>query len=571
MSQDKTSMIPKAPTGIDGFDKITYGGLPRGGATLVTGLPGCGKTIFALHFLAAGVEDCDEGGVYLTFQEKPAKLEATGRAMGLDIAGLVGKNRISVDHVSFGNTLVTETPDYTLDGLFIRIEEQLALVRGKRLVIDSIENLFELLSDARTLRFELRRLLAWLEERGVTTILIGESHDRRHLETLSEQYACECVVFLDNRVTEETSTRRLRIPKYRGSRHGSNEYPFLISEKGLTVLPLSHIALEYEVPTDRISMGVPGLDDMFEGGIYRGSVVLFSGTAGAGKTTFANNMIHAACQREERCLYLAMEESESQIVRNLRSTGLEVQPHIDAGFLVYNTSRPVHLSLEEHLIRNFQLIEDMAPANVVIDPMTHLTKAGNSFQATSFLMRLTSFLKARGITTIITDLIHHGSTVEQTSSDFSSFIDVWLLLQSEVANGERTNTLQVLKARGTGHSRQLREFRFFSEGIDIFDVYTGPAGAVTGVARVVQEEKDRHRFAMRQRELEQLELEAARRREKHEAKIAALRAELVGELGEIERLQEIAKADLELAELERTRLEVMRSGSPEKEAKEGSP
>jgi len=561
MSATTPAFVNKTPTGIEGFDTITLGGIPKGVASLVAGMPGTGKSMFGLHVLINGALKYQEGGVYISFQESPQRLNATARSIGVDLDELIEQNLLSLDHISFGSAQVTEAQNYTLDGLFLRIEEQLEKVNGKRLVIDSLDNLFEMLSDTVTVSHELRRLLAWLEEKQVTTILVGESHEAGQYQDLFQHFACECVIQLDNRIVNESSTRRLRISKYRGSKHGSNEYPFLISENGLTVVPLSSINLNYEATDERVSTGIDRLDDMLGGtGIHRGSVLLISGTAGAGKTTLANYLAKAACERGERCLYFAMEEAENQIVRNLKSTGLHVEPHIQSGLLKFSSMRPVNFSLEEHLIYSYKYINEFKPDFVVIDPMTHLAKAGTISQASSFLMRMTSYLKTRNITTIFTDLIHQGSLTEQTSTDFSSFIDVWMLMKTHEVLGERCNTLQVLKARGTDHSRQVREFKFTNSGIDILDAYAGSGGLVTGVQRAIQEEKDRQRYEVGLREMDRLRKDVERRRVLHDAKRTAMQVELEGELSELERQLETVTLDLAQTITERERMSHMRGG-----------
>lgn len=573
MKPPSSQAIAKAPTGIAGFDEITYGGLPKGASTLVTGGPGCGKTLFALSTLFHGAQTHGENGLYLSFQERPQRLQAVSRSVGLQLEALLAAGQLSIDHIHYGAAHIDEGKYDALDGLFMRMEEQLDRSQARRVVIDSIDALFGLLQNRAVVRQELRRLLAWLEEKQVTAILIGEKHySDGIIPEMLDHFACDCVIALDNRVENEATTRRLRILKYRGSKHGPNEYPFLLSDKGLTVMPLSSITLDYPVSSERISTGLDRLDDMLGGeGFFRGSVLLLSGTAGAGKTTFANSIVDAACGRGEKCLYLAMEESQHQILRNLKSVGYELQQHLDSDLLHFHPSRPVNMVFEESLAEVYAICEDFRPSLMVIDPMTHISKAGTKQQASSYLMRLTSYLKGLGITVILTDLIHHGNSREETSNDLSSFIDIWILLKTVEASGERNNTIQVLKSRGSWHSRQLREFRFREDGISILDVYAGPTGVLTGVDRVIQEEKDRAFLQAQEREIARLKQERERQQSLFEARMTGLRADFDSQLAEIERKSEAASMDLAEAQQERNRLARLRGADETPPAKQKEP
>ncbi|HEX6212657.1 MAG TPA: circadian clock protein KaiC [Methylomirabilota bacterium] len=535
--------LPKVRTGIAGFDEITYGGLPEGRPTLVCGAAGCGKTLFALEFLVRGAIEFDEPGVFVAFEETAAELTQNVRSLGFDLDALTADQRLVVDHVFVDRHEIEETGEYDLEGLFLRLGYAIDSVGAKRVVLDTLEAIFGALSNEALLRSELRRLFRWLKARGVTAVITAERGDGSLTRHGLEEYVSDCVILLDHRVSEQVSTRRLRVVKYRGTTHGTNEYPFLINEDGITVLPITSMGLQHAASEERVSTGIPRLDGMLGGGIFRGSSVLVSGTAGTGKTSLASHMALAACRRGEQVLYFAFEESRSQIARNMRSIGLDLEPWIEKGCLVFHASRPTALGLETHLATMQKLIGDVDPRLVVIDPISNLETAGSLDDASALLIRLVDFLKERGTTAVFTNL-NSASGAESTDVGISSLIDTWLLLRSIEVGGERNRGLFVLKSRGTDHSNQIREFRLTSRGVELADVYVGPAGVLTGSARLAQEARERSEAARREQDLERRRREMARRREALAAQIRALQMQQEAEEDELNRL---------LAEAEETR------------------
>jgi circadian clock protein KaiC len=517
--------LAKARTGIAGFDDVTYGGLPAGRPSLVCGAAGCGKTLFATTFLVNGATLFDEPGVFMSFEERAEDLSANVASLGYDLDGLVAAGKIAVDHVKVERSEIEETGEYDLEGLFIRLGYAVDTIGAKRVVLDTIETLFAGLSDAAVLRSELRRLFGWLKERGLTAIITGERGEGQLTRQGLEEYVSDCVVLLDNRVEDQITTRRLRIVKYRGSAHGTNEYPFLIDEKGISVLPVTSADLGYAISNEVISTGIDSLDAMFgPQGLYRGSSVLISGSAGTGKTTISAHLIEAACQRRERCLAFVFEESGDQICRNALSVGLDLQRHVDSGLLRFEAARPSLYGLEMHLARMHRDIEQFQPHLVVIDPISALRGPEVELQAT--LLRMVDMLKARGITAIFTSLRTDGAFGQSGDLGLSSLMDTWIRLQDIEANGERSRTLYVIKARGMSHSNQVREFQMSALGLRLVDAYIGPAGVLTGTARIVQEAQEQAESLRRRQESERRQREVVRRRSSLERQIAELRASL---------------------------------------------
>ena len=517
--------LSKARTGIAGFDDVTYGGLPTGRPSLVCGAAGCGKTLFATTFLVNGATLYDEPGVFMSFEERAEDLAANVASLGYDLDGLVAAGKIAVDHVRVERSEIEETGEYDLEGLFIRLGYAVDTIGAKRVVLDTIETLFAGLSDAAILRSELRRLFGWLKDRGLTAIITGERGEGQLTRQGLEEYVSDCVVLLDNRVEDQITTRRLRIVKYRGSAHGTNEYPFLIDEQGISVLPVTAADLSYDVSDDVVSTGIDSLDAMFgPGGLYRGSSVLVSGSAGTGKTTISAHLVEAACTRGERCLSFVFEESGEQICRNARSVGLDLTRHVASGLLRFEAARPTLYGLEMHLARMHRDIEQFRPHLVVIDPVSALRGPEVELQAT--LLRMVDMLKARGITAVFTSLRTDGAFGQACDLGLSSLMDVWIKLQEIEANGERSRTLYVIKARGMSHSNQVREFQMSAAGLNLVDAYIGPAGVLTGTARVVQEAQEEAVALRRRQEGERRRREVARRRQSIEREIAELRASL---------------------------------------------
>jgi circadian clock protein KaiC len=458
--------IRKAPTGIAGLDEITAGGLPAGRPTLVCGSAGCGKTLLAMEFLVRGATDFGEPGVFMSFEEGAEELAENVRSLGFDVEDLIRRRKLVVDYVHVERSEIEETGEYDLEGLFLRLGYAIDSIGAKRVVLDTIEVLFGGLRNESLLRAELRRLFRWLKERGVTAVVTGE----RGAGTLTrhglEEYISDCVILLDHRVTEQLANRRLRVVKYRGSLHGTNEYPFIIDETGIEVLPITSLGLAHVAATERVSSGVSGLDDMLGGaGYYRGSSVLISGRAGTGKTSLGAHFADAACRRGERCVYFAFEESMSQVVRNMRSIGIDLEPWIRQGLLEFHASRPTLNSLERHLVTMHKTIRDFQPRVIVVDPVTNFVSVGSSDEVSSMLIRLIDFLKTRQVTSLFTSLTRGGQDLELTDAGVSSLMDAWLLVREVEANGERSRVLQVIKSRGMAHSNQLRKFLLTDRGV----------------------------------------------------------------------------------------------------------
>jgi circadian clock protein KaiC len=529
--------LPKAATYISGLDEITGGGLPLGRTTLVTGTAGCGKTLFGMEFLVRGAVQQGEPGVFVSFEESTDDLDQNVRSLGFDLTDLIARKLLVLDHVYTERSEIEETGDFDLEGLFIRLGYAIDSIGAKRVVLDTIEVLFAGLPNPMILRAELRRLFRWLTDKGVTSIVTAERGDGLLTRHGLEEYVSDCVILLDHRVVEQMTTRRLRIVKYRGSLHGTNEYPFLIDENGISILPITSLGLEHTAPTERISSGIPRLDTMLGGqGYYRGSSILISGTAGAGKSSMAAHFVNAAVMRGERCLYFAFEESERQIVRNMGSIGFELDPWIQRGLLQVHSARPTLHGLEMHLVMMHKLIKAYQPQIVVIDPITNLTTIGTYSEVKAALIRLIDFLKTQEITALFTSLTADQTKLEQTEVGISSLMDAWILLQMIESNGERNRGIYILKARGIDHSNQIREFQLTAKGIQLVDVYLGSEGVLTGTARLAQEAKERNIILVRQQEIARKQREIARKRQVLEAQIAALRTEFMVEEEEMEKM-----------------------------------
>jgi len=541
--------IAKCQTGIRGLDEITDGGIPKGRPTLVCGNAGCGKTLLAMEFLVRGAAQYNEPGVFMSFEESSEELAQNVASLGFDLNDLAARKKIYLDHVRIEPSEIEEAGEYDLEGLFIRLNHAIDSIGAKRVVLDTIESLFGGLTNENILRAELRRLFHWLKEKGVTAIITGERGEGTLTRHGLEEYVSDCVILLDNRVEGQISTRRLRIVKYRGSAHGTNEYPFLIDEKGISVLPITSIGLQHDVSTERISSGIPRLDTMLGGeGYYRGSSILISGTAGTGKTSIAAHFAKAACSRGERCLYFAFEEAPSQITRNMRSIGIDLEPWTKQGMLDIYAVRPTIYGLEMHLVKMYKLINEFKPKVVIIDPVTNLIAIGSDTEVKSMLSRLIDFLKANQITALFTNLSHASGPLELTEFGISSLMDTWLLLRDIEIGGERNRGLYILKSRGMAHSNQIREFLLTDKGIDLVDVYLGPAGVLTGAARISQEAKEKVAEIIHIEEIERKKRELERKRVAIESQITALRSEFeaaqeeVNKLTQQEEMQEKALA-----------------------------
>ena len=464
----KSNILPKSPTGIQGLDEVTGGGLPKGRPTLVAGAAGCGKTLFAMEFLVRGAIQYDEPGVFLAFEENAEELAQNVASFGFDLKALARQKMLTVDYVRVERTEIEEAGEYNLDGLFIRLGHAIDTISAKRVALDTIEVLFSAIPNQGILRAELHRLFRWLKDKGVTAIVTGERGEGTITRFGLEEYVADCVIVLDHRVNEQLSTRRLRIVKYRGSLHGTNEYPFLIGRNGISVLPITSLALEHHASTERVSSGIKKLDEMLGNkGFYRGSSILISGTAGSGKTSLASTFVDAACRRGERCLYFAFEESPSQIIRNMASIGLDLQPHVKKGRLNFHATRPSLYGLEMHLVTIHDLIREMEPDIVVIDPITDFISIGSELEVKSTVTRLIDHLKTLEITTMLTSITAEEHSVDQSLVGVSSLIDTWISVRNLEDSGERRRGIFILKSRGMSHSSEIRPFLLTDNGIEI--------------------------------------------------------------------------------------------------------
>jgi circadian clock protein KaiC len=519
--------LPKAATGIIGLDEITLGGLPQGRTTLVCGGPGCGKTLLASSFLVNGAIMFDEPGVFMNFEESSEDLIQNVASLGYDLGKLVAEKKIAFDFVRVERSEIEESGEYDLEGLFVRLGYAIKSIGAKRVVLDTLEVLFAGLGDTQILRSELRRLFAWLKERHVTAIITAERGTDGLTRFGLEEYVSDCVLLLDNRVSQQVTIRRLRVVKYRGSAHGTNEYPFLIDRHGISVLPITSAGLAHTASDVVISTGVAGLNQMLGvGGFYRGTSILISGTAGTGKTSMAAHFVDSVCARGERCLYFAFEESPAQIVRNMRSIGLDLQPRVDAGLLRFEAARPSLFGLEMHLARMYRDIEEFAPSAAVLDPISALR--GETGDVHSMLLRVIDLLKSRGITALLTNLLS-TQRMDEADAGMSSLMDTWLSLVQIESNGERNRGLYVLKSRGMDHSNQIREYQLTSQGVRLVEAYRGSGGVLTGSARITQEALDAATSTRRKREGERKRREIERKRSALERQVAEMRAELEAE------------------------------------------
>ena len=463
--------LRKVATGISGLDEVTSGGLPLGRPTLVCGPAGCGKTLLAMEFLVRGITEFGDPGVFVAFEESVGELVENVTSLGFDLQQLQGDGLLVMEHVNLPPTEIEESGAWDLEGLFIRLGAAIDEVGAKRVVLDTIETLFGAFTNQAILRSELRRLFTWLKARGVTAVITGERGDGSLTRYGIEEYVSDCVIVLDHRVSEQTSTRRLRVLKYRGSLHGTNEYPFLIGSQGVTVLPITSLGLQHAVTNDRVSTGIPSLDEMLGGpGVYRGSSVLISGTAGTGKSTLAAQFCAAACARGERALYFAFEESAAQIVRNMASVGIDLAHWVDAGLLQFRCIRPSLLGLEAHLASMQELVSDFAPDVVVMDPISDLLHAGGGEEVSAMLTRQVDYLKSRGVTALFTSL-NTVRDAENSEQYIGSLIDTWIIAKLAEGDGSRSRVLYVLKSRGMEHSHEIRAFLLSTEGLELADVH----------------------------------------------------------------------------------------------------
>ena len=552
--------LKKDRTGIPGFDEITRGGLPAGRPTLVCGSAGAGKTLFAMEFLVRGATLFDEPGVFMSFEESDEELATNVASLGFDLKQLIADKKLVLDYVFIERSEIEETGEYDLEALFLRLGHAIDSIGAKRVVLDTLEALFSALPNEAIIRAELRRLFRWLKGKGVTALITCERGEGTLTRYGLEEYVADCVILLDHRVHNQISTRRMRIVKYRGTSHGTNEYPFLIDEKGFSVLPITSLGLAHKAPTEHISSGIPRLDGMLEGrGFYRGSSILISGTAGTGKSTLGAHFVEAACKRGEQALFFAFEESQEQIIRNMRSVGIDLEKFVKKGLLKFHNARPSSWGLEVHLALINKVICEFEPSVVVVDPITNFLAVGDAIETKSMLTRLIDFLKIRQITGMFTSLTSSGTHIEDSEVGVSSLMDAWLLVKNIEANGERNRGLYILKARGMAHSNQVREFVLTERGIELIDAYIGSEGVLMGSARSSQIARERAAEVERQLLTERKQRELRRKQELYEAQLMALKGQyeterdaILRELDEDEQRQKImANQRLEIARLRR--------------------
>jgi circadian clock protein KaiC len=519
--------ISKSPTGIDGFDELTLGGVPTGRPTLVCGSAGCGKTLFATTFLIHGARDYAEPGVFVTFEERPGDIVSNVASLGFALDKLVESKKIAFEYVALDRSELEEAGDYDLEGLFLRLEAAIDSIGAKRVVLDTIESLFSVFSNEAILRAEIRRLFDWLKDKGMTTVITAERGDGTLTRQGLEEYVSDCVILLDHRVQNQISTRRLRIVKYRGTAHGTNEYPFLIDQDGFSVLPVSSLGLNHKVFEDRISSGIADLDGMLAGGgFHRASSILISGVAGSGKSAVAACFVDAACAAGDRAIIFSFEESADQFARNMKSIGTDIGRWIKSDKLRYVATRPTFYSLEMHLAVMLREIIRFDPQLVVLDPISAFMESGDRMEIQSMLLRVIDFLKARGVTAILTHLMHEQDGGMRTDAGLSSLMDAWILLLNREVNGEFNRELYLLKARGLSHSNQVREFIMSDKGITLVPPYLGENGALTGSARKNEEAKSRRTELQRRADVSRAQQRIQQKRRRAKAQMEALQAEL---------------------------------------------
>jgi len=549
--------LPKSLTGIIGLDEITEGGLPKGRPTLICGEAGTGKTLFSIEFIVNGAVQYNEPGVFVAFEEKSEELAINVASLGFDLNKLILDKKIKIDHVHIDRSEIEETGEYDLEGLFIRLNYAIDSIGAKRVVLDTIENLFSGLTNEAILRAELRRLFSWLKEKGVTTVITGERGDGKLTRQGLEEYVSDCVIVLDHRLQNQISTRRLRVLKYRGSVHGTNEYPFLIDEDGISVLPVTSLKLTNEVSSERVSSGIPSLDDMLDGkGFFKGSSILVSGTAGTGKTSIAAYFAHASCLRNERCLFFAFEESPEQIIRNMKSINLDLKQHIDKGLLKFQASRPTLHGLEMHLLVIFKMIRQFKPQSIVLDPITNLVTIGDLSEVKLILIRLIDFLQKEQITVMFTALTLASDSLAPQDEGISSLVDAWLAVRDLEFNGERNLRLYIMKSRGMKNSNQVREFLITDKGIEVVEVLLGDQGVLIGSARKAYQLEKATSDVLKEHAINRKNTEIERKKGILENKIARLTSEFESVKDDLNRI--FVEDELKQDVVESNRKEMMR-------------
>ena len=553
--------LPKAKTGIVGLDEITEGGIPKGRPTLICGDAGCGKTLMSVEFIVRGAMEFDEPGVFMAFEERTDELIANVASLGFDLEKMQADKKIKIDHVHIERHEIEETGEYDLEGLFIRLDHAIKSIGAKRVVLDTIENLFSGLNNQSVLRSELRRLFHWLKDKGVTAIITGERGEGTLTRQGLEEYVSDCVILLDHRVINQISTRRLRIIKYRGTTHGTNEYPFLIDEDGISVLPVTSLKLEKEVSSKRVPSGIKDLDVMLGGkGFFKGGSVLVSGTAGTGKTSIASYFANETCNNKQKAIYFAFEESPKQIIRNMKSISVDLQKHVDAGLLRFFSARPTLHGLEMHLVSIHKEIRKFKPDVVILDPITNFVNVGSVAEVKNMLIRLIDFLQNEQITVMFTALALNTIVSEQTDEGVSSLVDTWMLVKDIEFNGERNRGIYVMKSRGMKHSNQVREFVISDEGLKLMEVYLGPDGVLTGSAREAFKLQEQTGAALRSQAVDRKDREITRKRQVLESQIAALNSEFESIQEELNKVYQEEELRGEVAKNSRDAMTRLRGG-----------
>lgn len=529
--------LAKCPTGIEGLDTLTNGGLPRNRLTLICGSAGSGKTSLGIEFLVQGIIKYDEPGLFITFEEKPQEIIENAASIGFDLEDLINKKKLFIEYIPVQEEEVMQSGDYTLEALFIRFEQVITSIAVKRVTLDTLDSIFASLGNTPVLRAEIYRLFNWLKQKNITSLVTSEAG----ITTLSrnglEEYISDCVISLRTNIVSEVLTRFLRVVKYRGSKHGTNEYPFLITDIGINLFPITSNYLNNIVSTEFVSTGVKELDEMMDNkGYYRGSTVLVTGTAGTGKSSLAAVFSNSICQTGERCIYFTFEEMINQILRNMSSVNLNLQQWIDKDLLKFYAYRSPTYGLETHLLTIQNVIKEFKPHAVIIDPITNFDLIGTELEIKSMMTRLIDFLKAQQITALFTSLATTIDPREQTEIGISSLIDSWLVLQNLEQAGERTRGITILKSRGIAHSNQIREFIITSNGIKLEKIYVGPNGILTGSARLDQEEQEKLHLLLQEKETLRRKKLLEHKKALLEAKIMALKSEFDADVEEIESL-----------------------------------
>ncbi len=550
--------LDKARTGINGLDEITGGGLPRARPTLVSGAAGSGKTLLGLEFLVRGAAQFGEPGAIIAFEETEEELIQNVESLGFDLGHLINEKKLYIDYIRVERNEIEETGEYDLEGLFIRINQAIEAIGAKRIVLDTLEALFAGLPNQAILRAELRRLFRWLKDKGMTAIITGERGDNSFTRHGLEEYVSDCVISLDHVEQNHVFTRRLRIVKYRGTKHETNDFPFLIDEEGISILPITSLSLDHSVSDEHISSGINELDEMLDGkGFYRGSSILVSGTAGTGKTSLCGHMADAACRRGEKVLYFSFEESSQQIMRNMKSIGLDLRQWVDKKLLLFHSERVSMDGLESHLTRIHKNINSFHPALVIFDPVNAYLDNENPLETKSMLIRMIDYIKAKNISGFFTSLSSASEVEETTDINISSLMDSWLMLRDIEENGERNRGLYVLKSRGMANSNQIREFLITSQGVKLKAVYLGRKGILTGSSRRIQELNDKENSEKIDERIRQLELELQRKQKAAKAQIEL--SEMQMKSDEMAIKEEISNLKKELRQNEKIRQDIFAS------------